>query len=107
MANKKLPKFGTFNIPKDREVPFGAVTPAPVHTQDLFMTGNWRVVRPVIDHEKCTRCLTCYLSCPDSCWVYNEKDDVLEWISKFLQRLSNLHPRVPGGCDYCRTGTRF
>jgi pyruvate ferredoxin oxidoreductase delta subunit len=90
MAKTKLPKFGTFNIPKDREVPFGAVTPAPVNTQDLFMTSNWRIVRPVIDHEKCTRCLTCYLSCPDSCWVYNEKDDVLEWIANFCK-----------GCQIC------
>ena len=51
-------------IPKDREVPFGAITPAPVKQQDLFMTSNWRIVRPVIDHEKCTRCFTCYAACP-------------------------------------------
>ena len=26
----KLPEYGTINVPKDREVPFGAITPAPV-----------------------------------------------------------------------------
>ena len=27
---KELPGYGTINVPKDREVPFGAITPAPV-----------------------------------------------------------------------------
>ena len=90
MAKQKLPEFSKFNIPKDREVPFGAITPAPVNTQDLFITSNWRVVRPVIDHAKCTRCLTCYMACPDSCWVYNEKADKLEWIAEFCK-----------GCQIC------
>ena len=58
---KELPGYGTINVPKDREVPFGAVTPAPVYTQDLFHTSNWRIVRPVNNDEKCTRCLTCYM----------------------------------------------
>lgn len=87
---KKLPEFGSVNVPKDREVPFGAITPAPVRTQDLFITSNWRVVRPVIDHEKCTRCLTCYMACPDACWVYNEKDDKIDWVANFCK-----------GCQIC------
>jgi 2-oxoacid:acceptor oxidoreductase delta subunit (pyruvate/2-ketoisovalerate family) len=77
-------------VPKDREVPFGAITPAPVRQQELFMTSNWRIVRPVIDHEKCTRCFTCYISCPDSCWSYNEKEDQMEWNWKFCK-----------GCQIC------
>ncbi len=77
-------------VPKDREVPFGAITPAPVKEQELFITSNWRVYRPVIDHEKCTRCFTCYASCPDSCWSYNEKEDQMEWNWKFCK-----------GCQIC------
>ena len=77
-------------VPKDREVPFGAITPAPVRQQELFITSNWRIVRPVIDHEKCTRCFTCYASCPDSCWSYNEKEDQMEWNWKFCK-----------GCQIC------
>jgi 2-oxoacid:acceptor oxidoreductase delta subunit (pyruvate/2-ketoisovalerate family) len=88
--SKKLPEFGTINVPHDRSVPFGAVTPAPVHQQDLFQTSNWRIVRPVIDNEKCTRCLTCYIACPDSCWAYNEKEDVMEWNAGFCK-----------GCQIC------
>jgi len=83
MANKKLPKFGTLSIiPKDREVPFGAVTPALCRRRTFSMTGNCGS-SPGNRPRECTRCLTCYLSCPDSCWVYNEKDDVLEWDRKF------------------------
>lgn len=80
----------TIKIPKDREVPFGAVTPAPVGQQDLFITSNWRIVRPVIDNEKCTRCHTCYIGCPDSCWAYDEKEDVMVWNWKFCK-----------GCQIC------
>ncbi len=82
--------FGTINVPEDRAVPFGAITPAPVKQQDLFITSNWRIVRPVIDHEKCTRCFTCYISCPDSCWSFNEAEEKMEWNWKFCK-----------GCQIC------
>jgi 2-oxoacid:acceptor oxidoreductase delta subunit (pyruvate/2-ketoisovalerate family) len=82
--------FGTINVPKDRAVPFGAITPAPVKQQELFITSNWRIVRPVIDHEKCTRCFTCYIACPDSCWSFNEKEEQMEWNWKFCK-----------GCQIC------
>ena len=82
--------FGTISVPEDRAVPFGAITPAPIKQQDLFMTSNWRIVRPVIDHEKCTRCFTCYISCPDSCWSFNEQQEKMEWNWKFCK-----------GCQIC------
>ena len=88
--SKKLPEFGTINVPHERSVPFGAITPAPVRQQDLFVTSNWRIVRPVIDHELCTRCLSCYISCPDACWSYNEAEDMMEWNWKFCK-----------GCQVC------
>jgi pyruvate ferredoxin oxidoreductase gamma subunit len=28
-------------------------------------TGDWRVMRPVIDTERCTHCWICYVHCPD------------------------------------------
>ena len=82
--------FGTINVPEDRAVPFGDITPAPVKQQELFITSNWRIVRPVIDHEKCTRCFSCYISCPDSCWSFNEKEEKMEWNWKFCK-----------GCQIC------
>jgi 2-oxoacid:acceptor oxidoreductase delta subunit (pyruvate/2-ketoisovalerate family) len=83
-------RFMAIKVPKDREVPFGAITPAPVRQQELFITSNWRIVRPVIDHEKCTRCFTCYIACPDSCWSFNEKEEKMEWNWKFCK-----------GCQIC------
>ena len=56
-----------FNIPKEKEVPLGCVTPAPVTEQPMMMTGNWREYRPVIDHEKCDLCMNCVVFCPDAC----------------------------------------
>jgi 2-oxoacid:acceptor oxidoreductase delta subunit (pyruvate/2-ketoisovalerate family) len=82
--------FGTISVPEDRAVPFGAITAAPIKQQELFITSNWRIVRPVIDHEKCTRCFTCYIACPDSCWSFNEQEEKMEWNWKFCK-----------GCQIC------
>jgi pyruvate ferredoxin oxidoreductase delta subunit len=30
-----------------------------------YKTGDWRTERPVIDREKCTNCLICWINCPD------------------------------------------
>jgi len=82
--------YGRISVPEHRAVPFGAITPAPVRQQELFITSNWRVVRPVIDHEKCTRCFTCYIACPDACWSFNEQEEKMEWNWKFCK-----------GCQIC------
>ena len=37
------------------------------------MTGSWRDVKPVLDHEKCTRCGLCWIYCPDLC-ISREND---------------------------------
>jgi pyruvate ferredoxin oxidoreductase delta subunit len=36
--------------------------PAP---GSMGKTGSWRVFRPVIDREKCTKCGMCTLFCPE------------------------------------------
>jgi len=28
-------------------------------------TGNWRVLKPVKDNKKCTKCSFCWMFCPD------------------------------------------
>ena len=40
---------------------------ATAYTAGYLTSTNagWRLVRPVIDAEKCTGCLQCYLYCPD------------------------------------------
>ncbi len=61
-----------FVIPKDREVPFAGITPAPVGVQRMMITGNWRTFRPVLDREKCNLCEMCVIFCPDACWQLDE-----------------------------------
>ena len=39
-------------------------------------TGTWRIFRPVIDRSKCTRCLLCWIFCPEGCIERNSNDDV-------------------------------
>lgn len=29
-------------------------------------TGAWRNLRPVLDHDKCSRCLLCWIYCPEA-----------------------------------------
>lgn len=42
-----------------------------------FLTGDWKTYTPIRDLEKCTRCLTCVLFCPDGAinWI-PEKEDI-------------------------------
>jgi len=46
-----------------KEIPIAAI---PFKTSLEFKTGDWRTFKPVIDYEKCTKCLTCWVYCPES-----------------------------------------
>jgi len=35
-------------------------------------TGQWRLRRPEIDQGRCTKCLICWLYCPDASVVWGE-----------------------------------
>jgi pyruvate ferredoxin oxidoreductase gamma subunit len=37
-------------------------------------TGDWRVMRPVIDLERCTHCWVCFENCPDGAITLTESD---------------------------------
>lgn len=41
-------------------------------------TGSWRIMRPIIDHERCTRCGTCAKYCPLDIIVVDIKNRVKE-----------------------------
>jgi len=49
-----------------REMPIATAVPWPGCSRQLI-TGTWRSQRPVLDPEKCTHCLLCWLFCPDLC----------------------------------------
>jgi pyruvate ferredoxin oxidoreductase delta subunit len=45
-----------------RELPIGAIA---FRLSTDVKTGDWRALRPVIDQNKCTKCLLCWLFCPE------------------------------------------
>ena len=47
-------------------------------------TGSWRTFRPIIDPKKCTRCLLCWVFCPEGC----------------IERLEDDTPEID--YDYCK-----
>ncbi|MHA1754537.1 MAG: 4Fe-4S binding protein [Candidatus Odinarchaeia archaeon] len=44
-----------------------------------YLTGEWRTFKPIVDHEKCTRCMQCVIYCPDIAIAYNEKENKIEF----------------------------
>lgn len=71
------------------EAPFAGTVAAPVTENDKMVTGNWRMVRPVLDKERCTNCLICWIYCPDSC--INAGGEVISFNYKYCK-----------GCGICR-----
>ncbi len=31
------------------------------------LTGSWRIFIPVLDEERCNKCLLCWIYCPEAC----------------------------------------
>ncbi len=55
-----------------KELALGTAILTPGNASEL-KTGDWRSMRPVVDHEKCIKCGRCYILCPDM--VYSPRDD--------------------------------
>lgn len=47
-----------------KEIPIGGVIDKPATARN-YKTGEWRIQRPIIDREKCTNCMQCWVYCPD------------------------------------------
>jgi len=59
-----------------KEIPVGGVA----WKKSLeYETGTWRSIKPVVDDEKCTRCLECYIYCPDSSISYEGDRIVIDY----------------------------
>ena len=56
--------YDGFDNWKLSDYPEGYVCPNPGTSVNCY-TGGWRTFRPVIDTEKCVKCLRCFLVCPD------------------------------------------
>ena len=51
-------QWGASKLPIGGVVPFNAAS-------ELYLTGDWREYRPVVNDDKCTGCTQCYFVCPD------------------------------------------
>jgi len=56
-----------------RKIPIGTIILEAGSTFEV-RTGDWRTFKPVIDHNKCTRCGLCYYYCPDGSITLEVKD---------------------------------
>ncbi len=41
-----------------------------------YKTGTWRAFRPIVDQEKCTNCLLCWVYCPDLSILVDDEEMV-------------------------------
>ncbi len=55
-----------------KEVPFGLYVLEPGNSAN-FKTGDWRSMRPELDKDKCVKCGSCYILCPDMCYEQDEE----------------------------------
>ncbi|MEM4298295.1 MAG: hypothetical protein QW815_08005 [Nitrososphaerota archaeon] len=49
-----------------KELPIGGRIVKPGSSLE-YKTGSWRTFKPVIDMQKCNRCMICFVYCPDGC----------------------------------------
>lgn len=53
-----------------RDLPLSAL---PYRLSLEYKTGDWRALRPVIDQNKCVKCLLCWLYCPEMAILWDGK----------------------------------
>ncbi len=59
---EKVAEFGFRGV-----VDLIVAAPKPNGCNDVHITGNYRIMRPVVDQTKCNECRICWSSCPDAC----------------------------------------
>ncbi len=64
--NKKIPKK------RAKELAKGGIIPEAGTTRDYY-TGDWRTEKPVLDTNKCTSCMLCWIYCPDTAIMVENK----------------------------------
>ena len=53
---------------KVKEVDIGLLTTLSVPARgSVGKTGSWRTFVPVLDPDRCTKCLLCWVYCPEAC----------------------------------------
>ncbi|HID17869.1 TPA: 4Fe-4S dicluster domain-containing protein, partial [Candidatus Bathyarchaeota archaeon] len=55
-----------------KEIPIAGVLPEG-GTAVEYRSGDWRTFKPIVDVDKCTNCLICWIYCPDASIIRKEK----------------------------------
>ena len=53
-----------------KRIAIGGVEANPGSTERI-QTGAWRSERPIVDFDRCTHCMICWIDCPDACFNVN------------------------------------
>jgi len=48
-----------------KSIPMGGILLEPGSALN-YKTGDWRAFKPIVDQNKCTNCLLCWIFCPDA-----------------------------------------
>lgn len=68
------PQIVKFKFPGSlEEMPLGPSAAAGILTEP---NAGWRVQKPVVDHNKCSHCLLCWVLCPEG--VIDKENENLE-----------------------------
>jgi pyruvate ferredoxin oxidoreductase delta subunit len=54
------------------DYPVGAICPDAGNSRE-YATGGWRSERPIWDKDACKDCLICWIDCPESSIIVEEK----------------------------------
>lgn len=96
MAASQEPKWdiSDFDNWSSSDFPVG-MTGIETGNGQYYRTGGWRSVRPVWDAEKCTHCMMCWVSCPDSSIEVENKE------------MTGINLKHCKGCGVCAKECRF
>lgn len=82
-----------------REIPLGGMIPWPGNTRENDMS-SWRVLRPVIDQDKCIRCRICWSYCPDAA-IEEVDEPYVTSTGRRYPRSYRVNYRYCKGCGIC------
>jgi len=71
-----------------KEIPIGGLI-KEAGSALKYKTGDWRSRRPIVDFDKCTSCLTCWIYCPDSAVIVKD------------QKMTGINYDYCKGCGIC------
>lgn len=70
-----------------KEIPIAGVCWMPTTE---YLTGDWRTFKPILNIEKCNKCLMCYIYCPDGSVTWKPETEEVEFEYKYCK-----------GCGIC------